>query len=137
VYSGPTQSLAAFSEAMGFPIPAHTNPPDFFMDLINPDFAAEPAATLDRIDRFAAATNHHCQASTPTEKGPSDSLPPTRAPITYDKAWAIFNLLCRRTLLNYSRNLLAYGVRMAMYLGTPDVAMPSRGADPKPQAWQS
>lgn len=97
-------------EAIGFPIPEYMNPANHLLDLVGTDFIQEgQAVALERL--FAA----HVDESLPEPKGFGQPIALQRRPWTANINATY--ILAERTLLNYSRNLLAYGVRFGMYLG--------------------
>ncbi|GMK57266.1 hypothetical protein CspeluHIS016_0401000 [Cutaneotrichosporon spelunceum] len=101
--------------AIGHPMPAFHNPADHLLDLVATDFGADDKMPL--LEALYAA-----QAETDTDSvSEHDSFEaPSEITITgkpFMRSLAIVGVLCERTVLNYTRNLLAYGVRMGMYIG--------------------
>lgn len=136
MYFGPTDRLAAYlADALGRPVPVHANPADHALDLFNTDFMADAAASEARVSELAKRWATYAQAhglAPPQEKDEHETLTErasstARVSRTAAMRTGILDALARdarrtgilveRNMLNYSRNLLAYGVRVGMYLG--------------------
>jgi len=143
MYFGPSNELAGYlAEQLGHPVPTHANPTDHALDLVNTDFVSDSSQGAKHISELAmrwftyvaangeedlakrAATMRHMKASilTPDEKGNSGlgqrqlSTPRRRVNGVQLGVHQTLTLM-ERNMINYSRNLLAYGVRLGMYLG--------------------
>ncbi|KAM0751869.1 P-loop containing nucleoside triphosphate hydrolase protein [Meredithblackwellia eburnea MCA 4105] len=130
VYFGSTQSIPTFFQDAGYPVPEHANPADWAMSCINTDFNSTEAEKTTNEARFhAIQTAFHSHApllATPrTERHESDyssksgdpelgSIPSAR---TSSNPIYVTLVLLHRSFLNYIRNLLAYGIRLGMYMG--------------------
>lgn len=97
-------------EAIGFPIPEYMNPANHLLDLVGTDFMHEEKATA--LERLYAA---HVEEPLPEPKSFGAPVALRKRPWSANINATL--ILCERTLINYSRNLLAYGVRFGMYLG--------------------
>src|SRR5262245_1606318 len=116
--------MVPYFDSLGFPCPQHTNPADHVIDLVNTDFMQDSKAGVERIDKLAAAWT---TASEPYRSEPAKSETPhdqdnyviAEAGLgvlgTIKKLVQQTFILVERNILNYSRNLLAYGVRLGMY----------------------
>lgn len=115
-FRGTMAQAAARCNDVGHPMPAFYNPADHLLDLVASDFGSDKSsviqalyaaqAQVDAADRAAAdlATTHA-----------TDEIQIQKKPISHDLR--VIGVLCERTVINYSRNLLAYGVRLGMYAG--------------------
>ena len=141
IYQGETRGVAGWFGGLGWPCGERTNPADLMIELVNDDFAKDDEEQEHGKDRgnkvkkgdwkgFAEAWAKHSAQAKPNACSISSdngshsytvvSEPTARA----SSSVARLTILCaqtltltRRNLLNYTRNLLAYGVRFAMYLG--------------------
>jgi hypothetical protein len=121
VYSGPTNQLATRLADLGFPCRPFENPADHAINLVNDDFEEEPTLVRTRIHAFASkVASGDVDAKDETESSTSEMARPQRNGSPRGLAAARISIvqiiiLSERILLNYSRNLLAYGVRIGMY----------------------
>ncbi|KAM0791552.1 hypothetical protein ACM66B_006000 [Microbotryomycetes sp. NB124-2] len=131
VYSGPPHQIAPYLADLDRDVPPYANPADRMMDLLNQDFASSQATALSPAqiaEKWRDLEFHKAEhddgehsalsvtASRPrTQSSSSHSFLPTLqfSAKSLSQTWT----LCHRNLLNYSRNLLAFGVRLAMYAG--------------------
>ncbi|KXS17515.1 P-loop containing nucleoside triphosphate hydrolase protein [Gonapodya prolifera JEL478] len=119
VYFGTTANAFPFCEELGRPVPPHSNPADFMLELVNPvyfrsdndDSAAQLAKHWAASPRHAGVANEIAVIANDTSgdeiarKGPTGS--------SFFKTY----VLILRAILNYRRSFIAYGVRLGMYLG--------------------
>ncbi|KAI5364888.1 Putative AAA+ ATPase domain, ABC-2 type transporter, ABC transporter [Septoria linicola] len=117
VYNGSVPDMSAFFAEMGMPIPAHINPAEEVLDLINVDFSGSAQSNLDTIllgwqnstrarqiqeDIKGFSVRKQLQLST-------FEMKPTFIPQTIT--------LLHRAMIKSYRDLVAYWVRVAMYMG--------------------
>ncbi|KAJ3286822.1 hypothetical protein HK104_008864 [Borealophlyctis nickersoniae] len=120
VYLGPADALTEYCAEGGFPVPAHMPPADHALHLINADF--REIAGVEDADFAALWTD---------EKGAMIKSEMEQLLAGRQSSFALENMtsvgmaahfsktvvLVERSLINYRRNLIAYGVRMGMYVG--------------------
>lgn len=127
----PTAALDKYlAEGLGHPVPEHANPADHAIDLVNTDFIKDPAERTRQIDSAAQSWTAYAEAHPAhhqivlSEKGDerlSDALRTdhgsrrSRMGHGFRVGLSRTGVLMERNILNYSRNLLAYGVRVGMY----------------------
>jgi hypothetical protein len=117
-----TGTMVNYFTSLGYPCPEHTNPADHFLDLVNTDFMPDPDERAERIDWFArswiAAHEHHNQMARESESVYHQE-PPAEHPAGFWRTTRIAikqtTILIERNHMNYSRNVLAYGIRLGMY----------------------
>ncbi|EJT48418.1 hypothetical protein A1Q1_02550 [Trichosporon asahii var. asahii CBS 2479] len=109
-FLGTLQQANDRCNAIGFPIPEYMNPANHLLDLVGTDFMHEDKATA--LERLLAA---HVEEPLPEPKSFGAPVALRKRPWSANINATL--ILSERTLLNYSRNLLAYGVRFGMYLG--------------------
>lgn len=133
MFYGPTDRLDVYlGDGLGCPVPQHANPADVALDVFNTDFLASPAQRETHVDEFAtrwaeyASTHGLVREKDEHETLGGDyaddcepRLVRRRKGLAHGVARNLHRtaILMERNVLNYSRNLLAYGVRIAMYVG--------------------
>ena len=126
LYSAFLDRLADYlADGLGHPVPLHANPSDHALDQVNTDFMRDAAEATAHIERIAsaweayAATHPGVHSLSKLGEGAARVRVPL-APrkglvqgfkIGLSRTW----YLIVRNWINYSRNLLAYGVRLGMY----------------------
>ena len=123
VYSGPTDQVVPYFATQGVPIPPMTNPAEFLLDVCNTDFdnsaidVAGDESRIARLNRLMDAWSPKGSATEVSSTPFADSegaLSTSGAPTSV--LWQTFVLLQRLWLKSY-RDLLAYWIRVIMYLG--------------------
>ncbi|PMD35505.1 ABC-2 type transporter family protein [Hyaloscypha variabilis F] len=119
-YFGTVEGVAPQFETMGYPVPLHTNPAEFLLELINIDFASHQEAASNRLQEIqqswikspkAVELSAHVDAAATRAEPLSDTKPSKRNfPI-------ILMTLVHRSFIKSYRDLVAYGIRVAMYTG--------------------
>lgn len=136
-YFGPLRAVTAYYESIGHPIPLHVNPAEFLLEQVNADFAPDKRHAkfqLRAMQQTWAASSmarelvanvlscstqdqrqyHHHQPQQPNqqiggEEGEGRGKKPGFTSL-------VLTLLHRSFIKSY-RDVIAYGVRMAMYFG--------------------
>lgn len=101
---------------LGRPIPNYHNPGDHLLDLVAVDFDDSKKENIAAL--YAAQTAANWNRPPSIEHGEfdeSEKYQVKRASVGHH--FRVVGTLCERNVVNYSRNLLAYGVRMGMYAG--------------------
>ncbi|KAI0315703.1 P-loop containing nucleoside triphosphate hydrolase protein [Amylostereum chailletii] len=128
VYYGPIGRLDAYlAEGLSHSVSQHANPSDHALDVVNTDFMVDSAEAIRHVEGLARcwseyAAKHHAGHRLTFLEPKHGSLAVGAA--SRSETWRGLTVGMRRTwclmernALNYSRNLLAYGVRIGMYLG--------------------
>ncbi|KAH7118753.1 ATP-binding cassette transporter-like protein [Dendryphion nanum] len=121
IYSGPVSELKDYFAAAGHPIPLYTNPAEHIIQLVNTDFSS---ASTDAPTRLH--TLHTFYTTSPLSQTLRTSITltttsPSRTPLlpitTPSPSPFLTPLtLLHRSLLKSHRDILTYGLRLAMYL---------------------
>ncbi|TDL28023.1 P-loop containing nucleoside triphosphate hydrolase protein [Rickenella mellea] len=137
MYSGPVDRLDEYlAQVLERPVAMHANPTDHALDLINTDFFSDAKEGQNHIDelssRWRTRGGRYNSVRTTLETRPSTEEKESTLDADPIHVWSqerrvakqsirrAFHqtwILIERNILNYSRNLLAYGVRLGMYLG--------------------
>ncbi|QKX61298.1 uncharacterized protein TRUGW13939_08446 [Talaromyces rugulosus] len=124
-YSGPVASIESYFGDIGFEIPAYTNPAEHLLDLVSADFhgdsgetrqiqqawsqAANNDSTLSKINKPIQNPDRQQQKNLILSAEELVSRRPGLISIT-------FSLLHRSWIKSY-RDVVAYGIRILMYMG--------------------
>ena len=122
-YYGPASEAVAYFDSIGHPTPPQTNPAEFFLDLINVDFAGDQDTVRGRLARLQdtwaestsaqAVISHSHELASRHRAGVTTNLELPRG----SKLLIPMTLLHRSFIKSY-RDVVAYGIRIAMYTGT-------------------
>ncbi|KAG6918439.1 hypothetical protein DXG01_014620 [Tephrocybe rancida] len=124
-YSGAVEDLEGFFERWGRPVGRFHAPAEHAMNFLNNDFATDESkvATADDLRDYYISTIKVSTLSISTDEEHGSQSPDDDAADELGKAGILGTLfwnsavLSERSFKNYSRNLLAYGVRAGMYGG--------------------
>jgi ABC-type multidrug transport system ATPase subunit len=120
VYSGPISKLQPYFESSGFPIPLHMNPVNFIIgfvnnDLVNNDFANNDFARVHHLWRkFGLAS------ATVTEEMKLNSVDDAFEPEPGKETAGVLTILAalvHRSSIKSYRDIAAFGIRIAIYMG--------------------
>ncbi|PHH79150.1 hypothetical protein CDD80_5517 [Ophiocordyceps camponoti-rufipedis] len=120
-YFGPVSDVPSYYEAIGVPVPPRVNPAEFMLEMTNVDFAPDREAATRRLGQLHEAWKTSSQSETTasliraaTKLGGHTHVDPIGAkPGFVTRTW----LLTRRSIIKSYRDVLAYGIRLAMYMG--------------------
>lgn len=126
-YFGPISNTRDYLARLGHVMPSEVNPAEFYLDLINVDLAKPGDDTLERVARLTQAwaeseeTNlvkaeiqRAVTSSRDLEKGLADL---SKLRIERPSPWTIPIVLLHRSWIKAYRDVVAYGIRVVMYLG--------------------
>lgn len=119
-YNGPIANVQTHFASLGHEMPLYTNPAEYLLQLINTDFASNQATAKQELDSiivawekskknkeivwsFEDSSSVKPALEDQIESGPSKLL----IPVT----------LTHRSIIKAYRDLIAYGIRVAMYIG--------------------
>jgi ABC-type multidrug transport system ATPase subunit len=125
MYNGPVDQVGQYFSQQGRPMPKYINPAEFVLELVNTDFASDQEEAEQRLlsihEEWEKSENANLlrtelaseKASAPTDVGnvtaesDNDMSRSVKMPFT----------LVHRNLIKSYRDVVAYGIRIAMYLG--------------------
>ena len=118
-YFGPVKDIGLHFESIGLPVPIHTNPAEFLIELMNVDFSTDGSQhsrlqdihkswiqslkSLELSEQLAVSIRN--ADPLPTFKTSKRNLP------------IILMILVHRSFIKSYRDVVAYGIRIAMYIG--------------------
>ncbi|KAJ5256056.1 hypothetical protein N7505_011207 [Penicillium chrysogenum] len=121
-YFGEISAVDSYFSGIGYPIPAQTNPAEFILDTVSSDFASSKEE--DRVGVIQAAWANSSEAKS-LERQVSERVGSTEKPVnkasteeqTRPGTVSITMALLHRSFVKSYRDVIAYGIRIAMYLG--------------------
>ncbi|KAF2459939.1 putative ATP-binding cassette transporter [Lineolata rhizophorae] len=126
-YFGPISEARAYFTKIGYEMPAEVNPAEYFLDLINIDLVREGddvRARMDHITREWAASNesvlvkNEIDRTIEAAKHPEKTMPDLdKIKINKPNPVVIPWTLLHRSWIKSYRDVVAYGIRIVMYLG--------------------
>lgn len=114
-----SQATAYFGQ-IGYRIPPETNAAEFFLDLINTDLDkdGEIRRRTDDICASWTSSEHQNHLQQFTEKlGGNSTQDLSRYKVDGPSPWMVPVVLLHRSWIKSYRDVIAYGIRVAMYLG--------------------
>ncbi|KAI4183490.1 MAG: hypothetical protein LQ348_004682 [Seirophora lacunosa] len=121
-YFGPVTETRAYMEARGRPMPIYVNPAEFLLDLLSTDFAGDSLEANRNIEKL-----HTDWKDSETAERLANSIPlslsekPDASYRLEGKAhasfFAVVLALLHRSFIKSYRDVVAYGIRFAMYIG--------------------
>ncbi|KAJ9664695.1 hypothetical protein H2198_000041 [Neophaeococcomyces mojaviensis] len=121
-FFGAREDIEPYFESISHPIPLHINPAEFLLDLVNIDFAIDKPAANAQLDGIHQSWSQSPNAQNiqssitqllNTDRGALWHIEPSSRP---DPIFQTLTLLHRSFIKSY-RDVIAYQVRIAMYLG--------------------
>ncbi|KXX80484.1 ABC transporter G family member 15 [Madurella mycetomatis] len=121
-YFGPVSSVTEHYESLGYQVPIHVNPAEFLLEMVNTDFAPDRAAAVQRLEEMHRSWMESRRAkelaaavANAEEKWPGD-IELEGAEKKPGTLSVVMTLLHRSFVKSY-RDVVVYGVRLAMYTG--------------------
>ncbi|WEW59019.1 hypothetical protein PRK78_004487 [Emydomyces testavorans] len=122
-YFGQGTQMKSYFDGIGYPIPLQTNPAEFVLELVNTDFANNQDSALTRLkaihdtwDSSPEAPLIHAEIESQVGKSEKYGQIPIPRGGKVNFLITILTLLHRSFIKSY-RDVVAYGIRIAMYLG--------------------
>ncbi|PGH14543.1 hypothetical protein AJ80_05863 [Polytolypa hystricis UAMH7299] len=121
-YFGPTSQMSGYLGDIGHPMPIQTNPAEFVLDLVNTDFSRDKDGARSRLMILHAAWESSTNASATQDAIESSATAAEKHLIQTSKSehanfLSVVLTLLHRTFIKSYRDVVAYGIRIAMYLG--------------------
>ncbi|KAI0006898.1 P-loop containing nucleoside triphosphate hydrolase protein [Xylariaceae sp. FL0662B] len=127
-YFGPVESVAEHYAQSGYAIPTNTNPAEYLLEMVNTDFTANHSGAEKLVDDLQGAWEHSAhrarvhetiraaeQRTTTTEADASSRL--LSAARRKPSRLSLIATLLHRSFIKSYRDVVAYGIRIAMYTG--------------------
>jgi len=121
VYFGKTEDAIDYFESIDYPLPAHANPADCYLQLTNVDFVIDQEEGKQRVrelaDAFAKSDHQKALLAEiqENENFPQEDTTGVKPGYTNGFAYQT-TVLTSRAFLNAFKNPLAYWIRVGMYI---------------------
>ncbi|GKT52073.1 ABC transporter G family member 12 [Colletotrichum spaethianum] len=120
-YFGAVDAVVPYYEALGMPIPLQVNPAEHVLEVVNTDFVRDKREAAARLEAMHAAWNgsqpaRDLRAAIVGAEQHSDAVVVGEAEAKPGLASLVGTLLHRSFVKSY-RDVVAYGIRFAMYTG--------------------
>jgi ABC-type multidrug transport system ATPase subunit len=121
-YNGPVSEVQKHFASLGFEMPLYTNPAEYILDLVNTDFAHNQTDATQELGKILGSWETSLiSKSTIGEledvKAKASSTPKIDEELDSANKFLIPITLTHRAFLKSYRDLIAYGIRIAMYMG--------------------
>lgn len=114
--------MKTYFDGIGYIMPQQTNPAEFVLDLVNTDFTANKELAQSRLLEFHSKWDSSPRSPSVDAEikriasvSEKQDLPPEHIQ-RVNFLWAVLSLIHRSLIKSY-RDIFAYGIRVAMYLG--------------------
>lgn len=123
-YFGTVAETEAYFRRIGHPIPSQTNPAEYLLDIVSSDFTNSKEEAQTRVERIQLAWAKATEANAVTRKVAgrarmveSDSEKTSMQDLARPGAIRITAALLHRSFIKSYRDVVAYGIRIVMYMG--------------------
>ena len=123
-YSGPIKDVQSYFDSCSYPIPLYMNPAEFIIDFVNTDFARDRTEVRNQLEMITSTwqkSGLHAEklADIARELSHGD-MNPEKTQNNDDVGASALNIvlaLIHRSFIKSYRDIIAYGIRIAMYMG--------------------
>lgn len=114
-----------YFDRLGHPVPPNTNPAEFILDLISADFGSGTLdAPEDQVEEIRAAWQHSAERNALSEQLSQDLGGHEKgfskvdiAELGHPGMFSVIVSLLHRAFIKSYRDIVAYGIRIVMYMG--------------------
>jgi ABC-type multidrug transport system ATPase subunit len=121
VYFGAVSEVPRYFGSLGHQIPVYTNPAEYIIDLVNTDFARDQVTAEHVLEMMHKTWAASPSARVVVQEIAHENSQPTELRIQEDGQTAnqltLPLTLIHRSFLKSYRDVIAYGIRIAMYMG--------------------
>lgn len=120
-YNGPIAGIKDYFAAMEYNLPLYTNPAEFIIDLVNTDFSRDETKSIQQLQNIHSSWVRSARASEVAARIETIATHPSSMPTPTSESSAsplsILMTLIHRSFIKSYRDIVAYGIRIAMYMG--------------------
>lgn len=121
VYNGPVSDVKEYFDSMGYKMPLYMNPAEFVIELVNTDFARNQEKATEQLDNIQGLWSKSENALTIVREieGETSGSAETKWEDEHGSAnkFMLPLTLIHRSFIKSYRDVVAYGIRIAMYMG--------------------
>jgi hypothetical protein len=120
-YNGSIAGVKTYFANLGFNMPLYMNPAEYIIQLVNTDFSRDAVKSAEQLKRLQTAWTQYESTNPPLKNTEIPNTPPVVDADLADQGSANpllipFTLIHRSFIKSY-RDVVAYGIRIAMYIG--------------------
>ncbi|RAH72587.1 putative ABC transporter [Aspergillus aculeatinus CBS 121060] len=123
-FFGPVTGVPHYFDRLGHPVPPNTNPAEFILDLISADFGSGTLdAPEDQVEEICAAWQHSAERKALSEQLSQDLGGHEKgfskvdiAELGHPGMFSVIVSLLHRAFIKSYRDIVAYGIRIVMYM---------------------
>ncbi|KAL5333248.1 P-loop containing nucleoside triphosphate hydrolase protein [Aspergillus crustosus] len=120
-YYGAVQDVPSYFDSIGYPVPPQMNPAEFILGLVNLDFAGCKFSITNDLEKIQSAWAHSPESSQVRQQSAELSEKGSKQVMVNEGSrpglLAIIVSLLHRSFIKSYRDVVAYGIRIAMYMG--------------------
>jgi len=121
-YFGSVSGIIEYYESIGLEIPLHVNPAEFLLETVNIDFASDREAAAQRLDMLhkswaSSSYATDLAASVSVAGAKQDGTTEITSMEKKPSSPSLVLTLLHRSFIKSYRDVVVYGIRLAMYLG--------------------
>ncbi|KAJ6168146.1 hypothetical protein N7497_000989 [Penicillium chrysogenum] len=121
-YGGPVANVRSYFDGIGFPVPASTNPAEFLLDIISADFGNSEGRAAERVRKIQSVWAESGEANAVAKQVEEQARLAQKAHLSSEDMsrpgpLRITAALLHRSFIKSYRDVVAYGIRIIMYLG--------------------
>ena len=117
-YYGPVAKVPTYFESAGFPIPMYTNPAEHLLSITNNDFSQDLEQAQKQLDRIHSFwRGYQSTVAVIPEQGETRLPAASEDKSTGPSMFSVTMALLHRMFVKSYRDVVAYGIRIAMYIG--------------------
>ncbi|KAJ4299081.1 hypothetical protein N0V90_004325 [Kalmusia sp. IMI 367209] len=119
-YNGPVAGVREYFASIGYDMPNYTNPAEYIIQLVNTDFSQDQTDAASKLSQLHTSWAHSHQAMTLQTQSDMDRRQITAPAVDHTHVSANPYLLpltlMHRSFIKSYRDIVAYGIRIAMYV---------------------
>jgi ABC-type multidrug transport system ATPase subunit len=122
-YFGPVQNIETYFREIDHPIPGNTNPAEFLLDIVSSDFSSGKESSQERVKEIQHAWAASAEAKAITRQvseraqvAEKDTNQVMMEDMARPGPVRITTALLHRSFIKSYRDVVAYGIRIVMYL---------------------
>lgn len=123
-YFGAVAGVIPYYQEIGYPVPPHTNPAEYVLELTNRDFGFDQAEAEEELSKIQSAWSSNPRAKTVADQISTLLKSPREDPALNSEKensranfLAVTATLVHRSFIKSYRDVVAYGIRLGMYIG--------------------
>jgi hypothetical protein len=120
-YYGTVRDVPSYFGGIGYPVPTQTNPAEFVLDIVSSDFVSDKASAQDEVEKIKSAWEQSPESSRLKQQSAELFEKGSKKVIVNEGSrpglFGITISLLHRLFIKSYRDVVAYGIRIAMYMG--------------------